>query len=184
MSQTTRVRIPLNVLFFLLSLHHILYFCNLLTRTDICAAEFTTWGVGPDVLKCSENVNTVFFWVSAHTRVSAHPLFLAFLVMWEGTSVSAHPSPFDLEACADIQAIRCQKRQIHTVLQVHLVQVETAVAFTVTRQVFNPPRFKELTTRLPIKRHGGSCETKGTGSSHSRRTARIRSYTVVDTYKR
>ncbi len=43
-SQTTRVRIPLNVLFFFS-----IFFLSLLAWADICAAELATWGVGPDV---------------------------------------------------------------------------------------------------------------------------------------
>ncbi len=54
---TTRVRIPLNVLFlfvcfsfffFFFLLFFVLFF-SLLAWTDICAAELATWGVGPDV---------------------------------------------------------------------------------------------------------------------------------------
>ncbi len=44
-SQTTRIRIPLNVLFFF-SLF--LVFLSLLAWADIRAAELVTWGVGPD----------------------------------------------------------------------------------------------------------------------------------------
>ncbi len=42
-------------------------------------------------------VTTVFFRVSAHARVSTHPPFLAFLAIWGGTRVSAHPSPSTLK---------------------------------------------------------------------------------------
>ncbi len=49
-------------------------------------------------------LHTVFCRVSAHARISAHPPFLAFLPIWGGTRISAHPSPFDLEARVDIRA--------------------------------------------------------------------------------
>ncbi len=45
-SQTTRVRILLNVLFFS---PLFLFFLSLLAWADICVAELATWGVGPDV---------------------------------------------------------------------------------------------------------------------------------------
>ncbi len=50
-SQTTRVRIPLNVLFSVVVLFFslFLFFVSLLARADIRAAELATWGVGPDV---------------------------------------------------------------------------------------------------------------------------------------
>ncbi len=49
---TTRVRIPLNVLFFLILFFSplFLFFLPLLAWADICAAELVTWGVGPDVI--------------------------------------------------------------------------------------------------------------------------------------
>ncbi len=45
-NMTTRVRIPLSVLFLLLLFF---FFLFLLAWADICAAELATWGVGPDV---------------------------------------------------------------------------------------------------------------------------------------
>ncbi len=51
-SQTTPVRIPLSVLFFLL----FVFFLSLLARADICAAKLTTWGVGPDVMEIHEYI--------------------------------------------------------------------------------------------------------------------------------
>ncbi len=100
---------------------------------------------------------TVFCRVSAHVRVIAHPPFLAFLAIWGGARVSAHPSPFDLEARVDIQAsaqpvllcvhirssraVRCQKRQVLTVPQVRLVPASgDRRRLPVTRQVIDPPR--------------------------------------------
>ncbi len=47
---TTRVRIPLNVLFFSFLFFSPLFllFLSLLAWADICAAELATWGAGPD----------------------------------------------------------------------------------------------------------------------------------------
>ncbi len=49
-SETTRVRIPLNVLFsFFSPLFH--FFLSLLAWADICVAELVTWGGDPDVIE-------------------------------------------------------------------------------------------------------------------------------------
>ncbi len=53
-NMTTRVRIPLNVLFFFFFVLFFSplfpFFLSLLAWADICAAELATWGVGPDVM--------------------------------------------------------------------------------------------------------------------------------------
>ncbi len=60
---TTRVRIPLNVLFFFFFLFFVsplfLFFLSLLAWADICAAELATWGVGPDVKTLRWYANSV-----------------------------------------------------------------------------------------------------------------------------
>ncbi len=102
----------------------------------------------------------VFCWISAH------PPFLAFLAIWGGYPRKRPPLPFRpwstcwhsskrppsviVRTCTRTFfvscAVRCQKRQVHTVLQVRLVQAETAVAFPypITRQVIDPPCFNEI----------------------------------------
>ncbi len=52
-SQTTWVRIPLNVLFFPF-FFFFFFFLSLLAQADICAAQLATWGVGPDVHKTTD----------------------------------------------------------------------------------------------------------------------------------
>ncbi len=49
-NMTTRVQIPLNVLFFFLFFFStFLFFLSLLAWADMCTAELATWGVGPDI---------------------------------------------------------------------------------------------------------------------------------------
>ncbi len=57
--QTTRVRIPLNVLFFFF-FSSFPFFLSLLAWADIRVAELATWGVGPDVNTINFNCYVVW----------------------------------------------------------------------------------------------------------------------------
>ncbi len=70
---TTRVRIPLNVLFFFLFFFFLLFFSSplflfilsLLVWADLCTAELATWGVGPDV-------NTIIIVQQEHYNIKSY----------------------------------------------------------------------------------------------------------------
>ncbi len=68
-------------------------------------------------------LSTVFSLVRTHARVSAHPPFLAFPAIWGRTRISAHPSPFNLEARVDMYT--CRLNSCHVAATCRQVQTVT-----------------------------------------------------------